>query len=325
MILSLRTNVLCTWCRRHEWLKLSLSECLRQKSIGNWLEQPTATLNAANIPVNYRWTLEHKTNSGCLANVLSVNTDAARRCLQNRWIFLIGDSSARYFFSGLVHLVNGTGTSRTHPYYPSHRPCHFNCPENNADCCRRHNKGQEGFGPDSVISDEANLPPILQSYGIIKEYYDHKTRITFSFKKFARDKSVSFATMTSPFHQPDILLWETGAWDIYHGDWNASAWNASSVVQENIDFIDGIQAQYKGPVVWLTVPACDEAYKGMSIELNQLMEVPLQERGIFTLDRDATLNNMPDELQSLCDGFHPGHVLTDEHVQWLLTAVCPRS
>lgn len=84
---------------------------------------------------------------------------------------------------------------------------------------------------------------------------------------------------------------------------------------------------YKGLIIWLTVPASDELLRGEVMDLNhltQLMEILLHNHGIFILDRDGSLRNLPDELQSQCEGFHPKHVLTDEHVQWLLTALCPR-
>ena len=103
--------------------------------------------------------------------------------LRGHWLYIVGDSSARMLFGALVELING---SLLDPRFGAYR---------------WHDKGgcsHEGGDTAQCLREYVNL-----STG---------TRVTFSFKTVATERTHALDLLASPSQAPDYFLLAVGAW-----------------------------------------------------------------------------------------------------------------
>ena len=103
--------------------------------------------------------------------------------LRTRWLYIIGDSSARMLFGALVELVNGTLADPRFGDYRIH-----------------HKGGCSHDGTETCLREYVNMRAA--------------TRITFSFKTVVDAQTLALDWLTSPSQVPDYFLLAIGAWDI---------------------------------------------------------------------------------------------------------------
>lgn len=290
--------------------------CLESVKTGFWQGHTVGDNNTDSI-ANFVWQPLANPSEGSTASCqLDLYTpQTARQCLRDKWVYLIGDSSTRMLFSALVQLVNDSSTL-TDPYFPNHRFCrHCESKTESHACCQAHVKGLNWNGEADEEAQGSQGSHDRWSYH--REWTKFGTRIVFSFKTFA-DVPVSqaFQSQVTPSQQPDLLILQFGAWDIYHNH------DLGETVAKGLAYIDHVKMHYSNPLVWLSLVEC-EPFRNISMAFNLMMEPHLQHLGIAYFSRSATTRDLPNNMQEQCEGFHAWDRISDEHVQWLLRAVCP--
>ena len=170
-------------------------------------------------------------------NFKTFSTKEARKCLHNKWIFIIGDSTMRMFFSRIVDLVNGTLVD---PRFGSYKT---------------HHKG----GCQGAVTDYEGRT----TNQCLREYVKSRFRITFSFQTNGQHNNSMFDSLVSESHLPDLVLLTTGSWDVGYGGLNAKD---PIVANHSVQMVRNIRTKYSGPIVWLITNAC-EPFRNSSIDL----------------------------------------------------------
>ena len=291
-----------------------VQSCLSTLADGAWSEASPSDLAESESEPRFIWSpSDSQHERACREAVLTTQT--AGQCLDRKWMMIIGDSSTRMLFSGLVQLLNGSSQG-TDPHFPSHRPCSM-CegfwPEgsDNSECCKRFMKGQD-HGDDATSDYDAGV------LGYHREFWSNGIRVTFSFKSLAElPVAAILRALISPSQQPDILVLQFGAWDLYQ--WNAVDYTIPKAMQ----YITSLQDLYHGPLVWVTLPECgDSPHQKEVTEFNNGMIDELSSHNISVLSRGASTRNLPSGLVHQCKWFHAQHIIADHHAQWLLRAIC---
>ena len=112
-------------------------------------------------------------------------TDEARCVLKRKWLYIIGDSSTRFLTAALLSssLLNLS-------------------------------RGDSHFG---TFTERKKLGCSNEGVECLREFvdFDVPLRVTFSFNALAKSMPANLAELTSEAQQPDLILFATGAWDIY--------------------------------------------------------------------------------------------------------------
>ena len=285
-----------------------VQSCLNSLATGTW--STIKSLSSEESDSNFVWSPSRDAHTGDCGKS-SLTSTTAHQCLDRKWMMLIGDSSTRIMFSSLVQLLNGSSQD-TDAHFPSHRPCDM-CGSDgpDSDCCNRFSKGQDN--DQDPTSDED--PWIL---GYYRDWWSRGTRITFVFKSLAeRPVAAILRVMISESQQPDVLILQFGAWDLYLRN---SVEKATAKANE---YIRSLRQLYRGPMVWLTLPECeDSGLRAEVAEFNKIMVSELANQNMNVLSRRSSTTGLPDGLVRHCESFHAKHIIADAHAQWLLRAVC---
>ena len=192
----------------------------------------------------------------------------AQRCLVNRWIVFVGDSSTRFLYSAFVQLLSARREPLSVVDY--HMPAYTSCPctadslrgaVDKRQCCANWYKGLEGnetvvLGTEDHGTSWFRERLVHTPHGLI--------RATFFFKTFADAKVGSFeAIITPPSQQsggaiahPDLVVLNTGAWDSYKKH------NTSITVSATRAFVDDIRSKTTAPTAVDDVAALSLAICG---------------------------------------------------------------
>jgi len=206
--------------------------------------------------------------------------------LQNRWIYLVGDSSLRMFLRGLIHVIEPTFAD---PHFGSYLI---------------HDKG-------GCVSEEDGHA----GGGCLREYFnrDMQLRITFSFKTFADQPSLAMSWLISESQQPDIIVGATGAWDVYFKKMD---------LDKSVGWFRGLANTYSTSLILaMTLVSCPP-FRAIVTEHNKMLaEALLKENlgNLAVLDRQASTEPVQDA--AVCEGFHAYGSLTLLHVHEFLANI----
>ncbi|KAG2499825.1 hypothetical protein HYH03_002117 [Edaphochlamys debaryana] len=278
-------------------------------------------------------------------------TAAVRQCLRDRWIYVVGDSSARLFYAGLVEAVNG---SLGDPRFPSYKL------DSGKGRCSSHRFPRVGSGASAAGSvaessgsvegersaegggseeegdgTEANADdPHLrggkdEDVQCVREFVRYGVRLTYNFQAFGDAKNRIYTQLVSASQQPDLVIANTGSWDVYRGAPRDLAIDRAeallfALTRPLLPGRGGGAAGRAPSVLWLGLPTC-EGYVEVSSNYNAALRTRLRSLAprlsspLLWLDRaPSTLG--ADKVQ--CAGFHAYGGLTRLHVDSALSALC---
>eukprot|EP00316_Scyphosphaera_apsteinii_P023856 CAMPEP_0119333166 /NCGR_PEP_ID=MMETSP1333-20130426/84513_1 /TAXON_ID=418940 /ORGANISM="Scyphosphaera apsteinii, Strain RCC1455" /LENGTH=336 /DNA_ID=CAMNT_0007343149 /DNA_START=147 /DNA_END=1157 /DNA_ORIENTATION=+ len=197
---------------------------------------------------------------------------AESRCiLQGRWVYIVGDSSARMLFAGLIHSKLELTTDRHFGSYLEHHK---------SGCFGVGVNGKSGFFNTAETDSH-------RSSACLREYVDLALalRITYSFQTFANQHIEAVRALTSPSQVPDLWLLAVGPWDFAYTK-HAVNETYSLVVAR----VQEIHAKY--PSSWVavaTVVACDNGnFSPRILPFNALLRAHQWGGRTFLLDREPS-------------------------------------
>ena len=242
-----------------------------------------------------QWTLNNSwtsTDDNCAIETIS--SQKAQSCLAGKWIYILGDSSCRMFFSAVVEAINGTLQDDRFGSYKVHHK---------GGCVQAED---EEFGHGRV--------------GCLREYFGHNSRLTFGFQAFGNHPNAVFENLVTLSQQPQYLLMETGAWDLGY-----RSTSVPGILNHTMFFLDSMRSIYRGPIIWLGLPAC-EPFRETVMSLNKELKASLKKYSldnraeVLYLDRESSSKDINDT--SMCDGFHAYSSLTALHLAMFLNFIC---
>jgi hypothetical protein len=269
-------------------LFLALSSCLWLYQIHSWPPHYRALLPLHDQPVqanltpsfNYSWR-RRRFETGTDASPL-----APPACLRRKWIYVIGDSSARFWFYHLGFLVHRTfgNQSKFGAYFALY-------PE--------HGGIAEGVLPEVCWNGQD------KGCGCTRELFDYENgvRLTFSWKT-ASDENGNvqglldqLVSRLDPSNQPDLFVVATGAWDVLHGrDTDHAAGAAWS-------FLHRLHDTYASSLVAaVTINSC-LPHRSSSVAWNErfLRSSNAERPRLAVYDRQSGTADLGPED---CDGYH---------------------
>ena len=208
--------------------------------------------------------------------------------LQNRWIYLVGDSSLRMFLRALIHVIEPTFVD---PHFGSYLI---------------HDKG-------GCVSEEDGH----SGGGCLREYFnrDMRIRITFSFKTFADQPTLAMSWLISESQKPDIIVGATGAWDVYYKKMDLQ-------VNKSVGWFRSIaNTSSTSLILAMTLVSCPP-FRAVATEHNKLLAEALLKANLSNLavlDRQASTMGVQDA--AVCHGFHAYGALTLLHVREFLANI----
>lgn len=228
----------------------------------------------------------------------SPSMSSVHRCLKHRWIMMHGDSSLRFMFSSLIHLVGNADVAGDR-----FMPKHLTCPAH-ADC----EQYMKGFNANRTETGNTH-----EHY--FREFWDRdqSIRITFTFKQQLSTRHLSLESFITDSMQPDLLVLQAGAWNLYSGV------SVDQSMEDLMAFMRDVRLLYAGPIVWVNLPACWPNFKEFAAEFNRRTRATLM---VPILDRQTSTQSLPEGLLQQCEGWHPYGRLSDMHRDWLLEAIC---
>ncbi len=206
--------------------------------------------------------------------------------LENRWIYLVGDSSLRMFFRALIHVIEPTFAD---PHFGSYLI---------------HDKG------GCVSEEDGHL-----GGGCLREYFnrDMRLRITFSFKTFADQPSLALDWLISESQKPDIIVGATGAWDIYFEKLDLG---------KSVGWFRHIAEVYSASLILAVTLVSCPPFRAVATEHNSVLVRALLDQNfsnLAVLDRQASTGVVEDE--AVCQGFHAYGSLTLLHIHAFLANI----
>jgi hypothetical protein len=227
---------------------------------------------------------------------------AVQNCLKGKWVYILGDSSCRMFFSALVEKANGTLQDWRFGSYKEH---------------------VKGGCTGGVEEKDGH-----RTIGCLREYFGDSIRMTFGFQAYGQHQNEVFKSLVSDSQQPDLMLVETGAWALSYGRYYNHSYTIQDIVNQTYIFLDHIRSVYQGPIVWLGLPACG-IFRDDVKKLHVLLKPAILQYGNSSvtrapsplyLDRQSS-TEMFDDL-AICEGFHPFGNVTLLHLNMLLNIYC---
>ena len=124
---------------------------------------------------------EHSSAVAPLAATTSAGVRAAAAA-RGTWVYLLGDSSIRMFNAALIERLNGTLDDRRFGSY------------------KIHDKG--GCTDNEAVNGQ-------QTFACLREFIDWRsnTRVTFTFKTYAKQRTAVLDHLTSHASMPDVPVW----------------------------------------------------------------------------------------------------------------------
>jgi hypothetical protein len=151
----------------------------------------------------------------------------------------------------------------------------------------------------------------------VREYIKHDVRITFSFQAYGQHSNTKFKSLVSSSQVPDVLIMETGPWDLYVNE------SIPTILSHTVSMLHNFRAVHNGLIVWLTIPLCPpfrDRVRPMNLAQRVALESERVAGPLLFLDREtssAALNNT-----EFCEGFHTFRSVALLHRAMLLNVLC---
>ena len=225
-------------------------------------------------------------------------------CLRERWIYIMGDSTGRFFMQALLLVL--------HRQFPGGfgRYLLFDGRKSHANCTT------EDFATPTVCKQH-----LTTGCGCIREFFDRKNgiRITFIWVITAGEGSFYLDSLVGQDNAPDLFITSVGAWDTLKGV------PAQLGAERAVNWIMELTNRYPSVlVVALTPNACVPIYSSISQWIAHFRERMLKaihqmKTGTVVLfDKEPSTKTMDVDK---CDGYHV--MLDDLNVQQVLTVLLP--
>lgn len=290
---------------------------------------------APGLPKHFSWELPTLDNDGdddaSYAPIPPLDPTAARACLAERWIVLVGDSSTRIFFSALVDLLEYAFPGDAMPQFER-----WVCggAEGELDVygrgCGKKLKGLTPAEIASKVEDDGcvsfplpHLPLLLPLMELLwgDRYYrdvtiGNHTRLTFIFKTYASSTPLVLPQLLIPGTHPSLLILQSGAWDGYKRNPIPSSLLALS------SFVSSLRSYYLGPMVWMNLLPCHADFVTYGKEFNEGAREVMRGLGVPVFDRAVTLGGDYKRLGKKCEGWHAWEEVVQVHVQGFLQGIC---
>ena len=143
------------------------------------------------------------------------STEAALTVLQDKWIFLLGDSSLRYFNAALIRLLNGSLAD--HHFADENRhylPSDLTIGARHGACGYKETTLADlTHGSGHVLTDRNDD----RGQACHREYVDlrRRVRVTYVFRVRSVQITRAVGSLISESQKPDVFVLATGTWD-YH-------------------------------------------------------------------------------------------------------------
>lgn len=213
----------------------------------------------------------------------------ARSCLKDRWIYVVGDSSMRMFYSALIAKINSTLEDDRFGSYKVH---------------------DKGGCTGSLDESSGHDHP-----GCFREFVRYSVRLTFCFQAFGEHKNVVLQSLLSPSQVPDLVVLVTGAWDVgYHSA------SVETAVRNTVQMIQNVRELYSGTILWASLNTCPP-FQDSTRKLNLAQHDRLQSmNSVFILNRQSSTEFLVSP--EYCEGYHAYKTVVELHVSMMLNFVC---
>lgn len=221
-----------------------------------------------------------------------------RSCIQLKWIYIIGDSSARIFKNALLYYIRSEFNSS------------IGLVDSQSNECGGRNTGA-GY--------------------CMREYVDLAVgiRITYSWKTYFDVQPPEIEMLAIPGAAPDIFIYATGAWDTHLFD-NSREHNFTVSALETVKVVQSLAYTYSTSLVLaMTVVSCNP-YTHLSVPWNKefrsgLLKMSTIGGRLAFLDREPSTFNLaasePGDPTG-CFGFHADRDLSLQHARIILESIC---
>lgn len=238
---------------------------------------------------------------------------ALQKCLRQRWIYVIGDSTARYFMHALLLLL--------HDQFPGSEFTRYLL--------------FDGRASPGAVSDHVSFTTptgckqedIRNNCGCLREYFDrqHGIRVTFAWithasggKEPKEEEETFLEALVGEAVHPDLIVTSVGSWDILkgvpvkEGGERAAKWNRALARRYPATYVAA-----------LSTNACPSIHDPAAAWFAHFREDVETDRpaNLAFFDREPHTRLMHDA--GLCDGYHVlPNGLNIQHVLTVLMGIC---
>ena len=153
-----------------------------------------------------------------------------------------------------------------------------------------------------------------EGFACFREYvnWQHKVRLTFTFKTYASQPTVLLDHITTTSNHPDVFVMATGAWDFYY----------NHPVQKTIDdtkaWLYGMRQRYpSSTLVFFTLVSCYPSKVDVAQAFNKGIQAAMaSETWLHFIDRQTNTLGVTDT--AVCEGWHALGPLAQQHLASLL-------